>query len=228
MSVIKGRHISSRGARPIPCCFLNLMSARAYLVMNGVTVETEFLTGDSRRMRELLESKRRRPGAKGRLVCLADGEPWLLAEPTFRPTSSGLTTPDVDEEIDRFHEQIILGDDVLLSDVFAAARMLLLANYQLSNDEVADLLEVQDGPEAETLAKVVLELLFGPDQRVRTYTDWVRASLLANGLDLSEIPASAINDVLTILMSTNRAVPPSQFVDACRAAQDRNSLERLV
>ena len=29
-------------------------------------------------------------------------------------------------------------------------------------------------------------------------------------------------------MATNRTVPPAQFVDACRAALDRDSLERLV
>ena len=42
------------------------------------------------------------------------------------------------------------------------------------------------------------------------------------------IPASSINDVLTILMATNRTIPPSQFVDACRAARDRDTLERFV
>jgi hypothetical protein len=182
----------------------------------------------SKPMPEFLEFERRKPGAWGRQVRLADGEIWMLAEPVFRPTLARLTTPDVDLEIDRFHEQIILGDDVLLADILAVARTLLLVNYELSNEEVADLLAVEDGPEAETLAKDVLESLFGPDQRVRSYSDWVRASLMANGLAHSEIPASAINDVLTILMATNRTVAPSQFIDACRAAQDRDSLERLV
>ena len=45
---------------------------------------------------------------------------------------------------------------------------------------------------------------------------------------LGQIPASAIHDVLSILLATNRTVPPSQFVDACRVARDRDSLERLV
>jgi hypothetical protein len=204
------------------------MSDPDCLDTSGAIEETAFLTDVSKPMPEFFEFQRRKPDARGRLVRLADGEFWLLAEPVFRPDSAGLTSPDVDLEIDRFHEQIILGDDVSLADILAVARTLLLANYELSNEEVADLLEVEDGPEAETLAKLVLESLFGPDQRVRSYSDWVRASLLANGLALSEIPASAINDVLTILMATNRTVTPSQFVDACRAAQDRDSLERLV
>jgi hypothetical protein len=184
--------------------------------------------GDSGPMRDLIEHQRRRPGARGRLVRLADGLLWLLAEPAFQPSLTGLTTPDVDEEIDRFHEQIILGDDLSLIDVLAVARRLLLANYELGNEEVAELLEVEPGEEAETLARAVLESLFGPDQRVSSYVDWVRASLLANGLAPTAIPASSLHDVLTILMATNRTVSPSQFIDACRAARDRDSLERLV
>jgi hypothetical protein len=179
-------------------------------------------------MRDLIEHQRRKRGARGRLVQLADGEHWLFAEAVFRPSLAGLTTPDVDAEFGRFHERIVLDDEVSLVDVFSSARTLLLVNYDLTDDELNQLLEVEAGAEAEALARAVLESLFGADLRVRTYADWVRASLLANGLALDEIPASAINDVLTILMATNRTVPPSEFVDACRAARDRDSLERLV
>ena len=179
-------------------------------------------------MLEISEHERRKAGARGRLARLADGRDWLLAEPTFLPTPAGLTAPGVDEELDRIYEQVVLGEDIPLVDILAAARTLLLANYDLAESEVADLLEVEPGAEAETLAGVVLELLFGPDQKVRGYVDWVRASLLANGLSPAAIPASALHDVLSILMATNRTVPPSQFVDACRAARDRDSLERLV
>jgi len=104
-----------------------------------------------------------------------------------------------------------------------AEALVLYARYPYSQ-----LLEVELSDEAETLAGIVLESLFGPDQKVRGYVDWVRASLLANGLAPASIPASAINDVLSILIATNRTVPPSRFVDACRAARDRDSLERLV
>jgi len=179
-------------------------------------------------MRDLSEHRRRRPGAHGNPVRLADGQPWLLAEPTFRPRPKGLTTPDVDAAIDRFYERIVLGEDVALAEILGVARALLLANYDLTDDEVAQLVEIEPGPEAEALARAVLESLFGPDGRVRGYVDWLRASLLANGLATAEIPASAINDVLTILMATNRTVPPAQFVDACRAALDRETLERFV
>jgi len=169
-------------------------------------------------MRDLNEHRRRRAGARGSPVRLADGEPWLLAEPAFRPSPEGLTRPDVDAAIDRFYERIIL----------AVARTLLRANYELTDAEAADLVAVDAGPEAEALARAVLESLFGPDGRLRGYVDWVRASLLANGLSGTAIPASAINDVLAILMATNRTVPPAQFVDACRAALERDAREILV
>ncbi len=184
--------------------------------------------GVSKPMRDPSEHQRRKPGARGSLVRLADGQPWLLAEPSFRPTPGPLTEPDLDAAIDRFHEQIILGDDVRLDDLFAAARVLLLANYDLTDAEAATLLEVEAGPEAEALARAVLESLFGPERHAKGYVDWIKASLLANGLSTSAIPASALNDVLTILMATNRTIPPAQFVDACRAARDRDTLEHLL
>ena len=179
-------------------------------------------------MRELTEYDRRQPGARGIVATLADGHSWLLAEPTFRPKSGPLTTPDIDSALDRFYERIILGDDLPLDDLLGVARILLLANYDLSDLEANTLLDVDAGVEAETLARVISEALFGPEHRVRNYTDWVRASLLGNNLTTSEIPASAVNDVLTLLLATGRTVPPVQFIDACRVAQDRESRERLI
>jgi hypothetical protein len=184
--------------------------------------------GDSLPMCDAIEHQRRKKAAQGRPVRLADGQPWLLAEPAFRPGPMGLTTPDIDAEIDRFHEQIVLGEDFSLVDIHAVARKLLLFNYDLTDEDVAELLEVEAGTEAEALARATLELVFGPDHRARSYVDWVRASLLANGLAQTDIPASAINDVLTVMIATNRTIPPSQFVDSCRAARNRDSLERLV
>ena len=176
----------------------------------------------------MTEPTRRKPGAKGVSAILADGQPWLLAEPTFRPKVGSLTTPDVDELLDRFYERIILGDDLPLDDLLAITRVLLLVNYDLSDAEVSHLLDIDAGAEAETLARVISAALFGPEHRVRSYTDWVRASFLGNGLTTAEVPASALNDVLTLWLATGRTVPPAQFIDACRAARDRESRERLI
>ena len=52
---------------------------------------------------------------------LADGQLWLLAEPTFRPKVGALTTPDIDSALDRFYERIILAEDLPLDDLLAVA-----------------------------------------------------------------------------------------------------------
>lgn len=216
------------GAPPIPCCSPNPTSVPGVRATTGRREAMGCPMGGIGPMRDLVEHQRRKPGARGRLARLSDGHPWLLAEVEYRPASARLTSPVVDSELDRFYEQVILGEDVPLVDILAVARTLLLANYELEECEVADLLSVAAGDEAEALAGVVLESVFGPDRKVRGYVDWARASLLANGLALSSIPASSINDVLAILVATKRTVPSSQFVDACRAARDRDSLEHLV
>ena len=179
-------------------------------------------------MRHLTEHDRRKSGAQGVSAILADGQLWLLAEPTFRPKAGPLTTPDIDSALDRFYERIVLGDDLPLDDLLGVARTLLLANYDLTNLEANSLLDVDAGDEAKALAGAISEALFGPEHRVRGYTDWVRASFLSNDLTTTEVPASAVNDVLTLLLASGRTVPPAQFIDACRAAQDRESRERLI
>lgn len=175
-----------------------------------------------------LEADRRRPGASGVAVGLADGQMWLFARPIFRASRNSLTRPDVDALLDRFHERIVLGEDIPLDEIFLAARTLLQANYDLSNAELNLLLEVAEGDEAQDLARGVSEALFGPDQRVRGYTDWVRASLLANGLNLTDVPGDAIGDLMAVLVSTRRTVPAGQFIEACRVARDREAREALV
>ena len=179
-------------------------------------------------MRDLSEHDRRKPGARGVPAVLADGSPWLLAEPIFRPKLGTLTTPDVDSALDRFYERIILGEDLPLDDLLGVARTLLLANYDLADLEASALLDVDAGGEAEALARAVSAALFGPEQPARNYTDWVRASFLGNGLSAADIPASAVNDILTVLLATGRTVPPAQFIDACRAAMDREAREQLI
>lgn len=179
-------------------------------------------------MRHLSEHSRRKPAARGVAATLADGQPWLLAEPTFRPKTGPLTTPDIDAPLDRFYERIVLGEDLPLDDLLAVARALLLTNYELSDAEANDLLDIDAGSEAEALARAISEALFGPEQRCRNYTDWVRASFLCNGLTTVEVPASAVNDVLTVLLASGRTVPPTRFIDACRAAEDRESREHLI
>lgn len=177
---------------------------------------------------DLSEPSRRRPGASGTPVRLADGRPWLLATPTFRAGGKALTSPAIDRPLDRIFEHLALHDSVLLQDVWEVAIALLSANYALEESEVGDLLSVAPGRESRDFVDAVLDILFGVEAASRSYTDWVRASLLANGLDAPEIPASDLPNVLAVLIATRRAIPAARFVDACRAADSRSSLESLI
>ena len=179
-------------------------------------------------MSEPIERERRKPGATGSPVTLADGQPWLLANPTYRPRPEGLTQPLVDQTLDRIFECAVLGDRLSLCDLWAAARRLLEPNYELSGAEMARLLSVSEGPESRALAGHLLDALFTPDAAEKTYTAWVRASLLANGLGREDLPARDLVNVLAILVATNRTIPLSKFADACRLLDERARLETLI
>jgi hypothetical protein len=174
------------------------------------------------------EAERRKPGAAGTPAVLADGQTWLLANPVYRAGAESLTQPPVDGPLDRAFESAVLNESLTLCDVWLAGRALLKANYELKDDEVARLLTVSPGEDSRTLASVVLEALFGSERREKTYTAWVRASLLANGLGGAKIPAADVTNVLAILAATNRTIPLSRFADACRAMDERARLETLI
>lgn len=176
----------------------------------------------------MIEHERRKPGARGTPVRLADGHVWLLANPSFRPRPEGLTRPQVDGPLDRIFESTVLNEGLSLFDLWSVGRELLKDNYSLSDDEAATLLSVSAGGESRSLAIEILGALFDSGQVGRTYTAWVRASLIANGLDRVSIPAQDLSNVLTILVATNRTIPLARFADACRLSDERARLETLI
>lgn len=177
---------------------------------------------------ELTEPDRRRPGARGAPVVLADGCEWLLASPTYHARPGGLTHPPIDAALDRLFACLVLQEPLSLCDVWEIARPLLTANYDLTDEELNQLLSVAPGAESRRLAAAVIDATLGSEGRVRSYSRWVRASLLANGLGPTEIATQDLPDVLAILVATNRTVPVSRFADACKEAHERASLESLV
>ena len=177
---------------------------------------------------EPTEASRRKPGADGIPVRLADGSSWLLAVPRYRADGGSLTVPDVDGEIDRLFERSALCGEVALVDVWSAARTLLLANYDLTDGEFDELAGFTPGRRCLAFATTVIEALFGPSEATRSYSDWARASLLANGIVPATIRPGDLANVLAILVATRRTIPASQFIDASRAAEERASLEDLI
>ncbi len=181
-----------------------------------------------KRLTEVLEPARRRPGATGVPVKLADGQEWLLARPSYRPRADGLTRPMIDLPLDRIFEAVVLNESLSLSDLWQIARELLKANYELTDEELIRLVSVAPGSEAHSFATAILDAVAGSDSVSKSYTAWVRASLLANGLTFEEIPAADLTHVLAILVATKRTIPLSQFADACRLLNERSRLEALI
>jgi hypothetical protein len=174
------------------------------------------------------EPERRKPGATGRPVVLADGHAWLLAVPLYQPQADGLTIPRIDRPTERIFECLASQSALALTDVWEAAVPLLRANYELSNTEISKLLSVAPGDEADRLTQAVLDIIFGNSSRRRCYGDWIRASLLANGIGASMISADDLPDVMSILVATHRTVPLARFADVCREAQLRDTLDTLL
>jgi hypothetical protein len=164
----------------------------------------------------------------GTPVRLADGKVWLLASPTYCPSNQSLTKPGIDLPLDRLFDSIASEGKCCLEDIWEIARILLNTNYGIPDAHVCDLLGVSNSAEGSALASAVLEAIFGPEERSRTYTDWVRASLIANGLSASEISTRDLPNVLAILVATNRTVHVGRFTDACRAMNEQRTLDALV
>jgi hypothetical protein len=106
--------------------------------------------------------------------------------------------------------------------------VLLTANYDLTDDEAARLLSVDDGAGLRVLAGEVLGSLFCADRVEKSYTAWVRASLISNGLSREEVPACDLINVLAVLVATNRTIPLSKFAEACRLLDEQARLEALI
>jgi hypothetical protein len=177
---------------------------------------------------EPIEEERRKIGARGTPITLADAQTWLLASPSYRVSGDGLTTPCIDSALDRIFESTILKEGLNLADLWEVASELLKENYWLTTSEIGELLSVSPGIESQSLARSILDALFASDRSERSYTAWVRASLLANGLSETKVPAQDLLNLLTILVATNRTIPLPKFVDTCRLLEERSHLETII
>lgn len=196
--------------------------------MNGANIETGFTSDTSKPTPRLSEADRRKPDAVGVPIRLADGEHWLLARPVFSAKADGLTRPHVDDPLNRLFDRIVTGESIPMQDVFFLASRLLRQNYRLDESELEALLTASPGRECQTFLEAVTTAVFGDENVGRNYTDWVRASLIANGLQHVDIPADDLPNVMAILVATNRTVPASNFIDACLESQAHADLESLV
>ena len=151
-------------------------AARENRVINGATAETAFNMVISRPPPRLHEPDRRKAGAVGTPIRLADGDDWLLARPVFSVRCECLTRPRVNRILDRMFEEIAAGETVSLQNALQIAACLLLENYALDDTELAELLTTATGEQTQSIVNAVVDAIFGSEDDARTYTDWVRAA----------------------------------------------------
>lgn len=146
-------------------------------------------------------------GATGVPVVLGDGNTWLLAD-------GGLNN-FLDPVRDKIWDESQLHGQVPMLEIFRAAEVLLLANYDLETPELGALIFKADHA---ALIDAVMEAMFGPVEGRKTYSLWATSALLANGLTPASIPVALLPSVLDQLVQCKRCVPADQYIDSSVAA----------
>ena len=158
-----------------------------------------------------IAEKRLKKTARGTITAQICDQTWLFAD----------YVPSLGRVWDRIYDANCLRGEYPILDVQLAAYRLLVANYELLDDEAIVLIR---SAETSDLVKAVETALFGPEKTHRTYTDWVTGSLATNGLKVSDIPAHQLNSVLEMLVATNRAVAPKDWISAAEYAVQRKAI----
>ena len=154
-------------------------------------------------------------------VTLSDGQEWRLAPPGLAPMLDGVR--------DEMFDQSVYDQTARMAHVLQVAWVCLLANYRLSDGELAALLTGMTEDQERGLVRAVMDLMFGPGGTypLRTYTDWALTSLYANGLDPKAIPPARIPDVLEMLVKTGRALPQDKWISCVMHAEKRAGMLEL-
>ena len=200
----------------------------AKLDTNGPTGETEFLMDISTLPLIPRESERRRGTASGAPIRLSNDEEWLFSKLSVTQFPESLTTPRIDAELDSIFESLTLDGNVKLKDLWLIGRLLIQANYVLTNEEVSFLFELKPGTETQEFAAKILDLVLILRIKTRTFIDWIRASLIANSISPSLLTFRDLPHVLDILVATKRTIPLTEFADVCLHAQQCVNLDSLV
>jgi hypothetical protein len=163
-------------------------------------------------MDETLSPDRRRKGRpEGTEVALSDGRMWTLAAYVPRPG----------RVFDDLYDANQVAGSYEVADLQLAAFHLLAANYRVTIDEGVALLL---GAEPADLVRAVEAALGGDRRGYAGLSDWIGASLWANGIDPAEVPPELLRAVMTTLVASGRAIPEDQFVTSAETARKKAGL----
>ena len=157
---------------------------------------------------------RAKEGARGYPIKIGEAE-WLLPD--------ALCAHSLDDLRDRMFDSSARTHTIQKHDVRIAGMVLLQFNYDLSMGEAADLVQ---SVEIKELADAVWAALIAPqtNDKNRTYSEWIRASLAANGLKPKEIAPELVAGVLEILVATGRTMPAAEFSTIAKYAAQRTAI----
>jgi hypothetical protein len=171
------------------------------------------LDNDSTPEVPLTPEDRARNGADGTAVLLGDNQHWLIPSSVHATFLNG--------HRDRMYEQMLSRGSVAMTDIHAVAWTLLNVNYALTPEEAFTLIRSTDN---SALTDAVCNSLLGEDDPVRSYSNWVRSSLLCNGIKPEDISPADLPHVLHQLVNTSRAQPIEEYTHIARALEKRRGL----
>ncbi|MCA1684592.1 MAG: hypothetical protein LC745_01120 [Planctomycetia bacterium] len=183
-------------------------------------------------MSELTEPDRRKPGADGTPVALADGQLWLLANPTYRPRSAGLTRPQVDQTLDRISGNLDLMSEPMTPDSTrreeVPARPIRLsdgADWGLSRPTVRLFPEVVTGldPLGRRVERVTVGIEFGYPLETQRLIEAVRSA--CNRGTVREQYEAFFSMAVSLLRRAHE-IPPAAACQLLSVSEDE--LPRLV
>ncbi len=156
---------------------------------------------------------------------MADGRIWKLAR-------AGLAGSAIELRDDLF-DTLAAEEHATREDTICAVHWGLIHNYDVSTEEVWELIGDREGYRLDGVYRVEDQGPLKPIDAIIAamvptaeicefrYTDWLRASLIANGLDPAAIPPDDIPGVILTLIGTGRALPPERMIASARHGADR-------
>jgi hypothetical protein len=177
-------------------------------------------------------SLRRAGFAEGRRVELCDGQEWTIPPARIRIRGARSEADDaLDLIMDSAGERIDIEVSHLAAWVTVAAA-LLQRNYTLSCAQVAELLDFdasdpKNGERWTAIRRAILGVDPDGDRPYRTFSRWVRFSLLINDIDADLTPCEA-SEYAYALLAMGRTVSAAEYCDFTRVSSQEQAFEELI
>lgn len=159
------------------------------------------------------DDRARMPHPQGFPVILSDGQTWVLAH--------GCLKPRLLRETDEIFDDVMVTQIIPLPAAMRAAFILLMANYDVSQEEAYQLLQTA---ELRQLVTAVADSLLGPDRGHKTWSMWALSAFYSNGIEPMSVPPQLVPSVLLQLVKTGRAMGQTDFIDSAAAGAMRAQL----